>query len=190
MMNTIGERATGPSRYASDYRCPWCGTQCAEVINACIEEMCAALGPAATLCPHCEREFACRLDDTRVVCVGLRSTADQKYLAKVAPLTLTPRERNLLQVVHELVTEQGVMPTYDCLAVEMGTKSRGSICGLMKEIERKGWIEREVGTRAMRFLHPPPMPDFGLEFLGQFDDAGLQAELLASLSDQPKEATA
>lgn len=182
-MDSIKERATGLSRSASDYRCPWCGAQCAEVISACIEEMCAALGPAATTCPHCEREFACRLDDTRVICVGLRSPADQKYLAQVAPLTLTPRELSLLRVVYELVTEQGVMPTYGALAAELGSGSRGTICGLMKTIERKGWIEREAGTRAMRFHHPPPMPDFEVTFGGRFEDARLLAVFQATLDD-------
>lgn len=78
-MDAVFARAKGPRQEivgTDDFPCPWCGRDCAEVFD----------DDPVTTCPHCRREFLCPDEDGRLICVGLISPADQKYLDYLASI--------------------------------------------------------------------------------------------------------
>ncbi|MBK3776343.1 hypothetical protein GAY31_19675 [Azospirillum brasilense] len=74
MADNLFERAKGPRREivgTEDFDCPWCGGDCNEAFD----------DNPVTICPHCGKEFVCPDEKGDLVCVGLLSPADMKYLA-------------------------------------------------------------------------------------------------------------
>ncbi|TWA71854.1 hypothetical protein FBZ84_101120 [Azospirillum baldaniorum] len=68
-------RAKGPRRLVTCTEvvsCPWCSEDAGEAVAAFEEE---------TECPACGKEFTVKGEGGDLVCVGLLSPADMKYLA-------------------------------------------------------------------------------------------------------------
>ncbi|MGF7176504.1 LexA family protein [Azospirillum doebereinerae] len=107
------------------------------------------------------------------------------------PIPLTTKQLEALQVLHELVDQQGMQPTYSQLANELELTAKSSVCRVLHQLCEKGWITLEPHANRIRILHPPPiLPDCEMAFVGCFEDARLLAEFLASLDEHAMEATA
>ncbi len=77
------------------------------------------------------------------------------------PWSLTPRQRQCMQVLQELYDATGMAPSYDELCIELELASKSGVHRLMIELQRRGWIEQAYGKkRAIRILRRVPMPDF------------------------------
>lgn len=59
---------------------------------------------------------------------------------------MTPRERDLVEAIRRL-TVDGIAPTYDELATELGYASKSRIFYLMNALERQGMIRRQASGR-------------------------------------------
>jgi hypothetical protein len=73
-MDEVFARAKGPRKPilgTEDFDCPWCGADCCEAFD----------DNPVTKCVECGKEFVCPDADGELVCVGLLSPADMKYLA-------------------------------------------------------------------------------------------------------------
>ncbi|WP_431861489.1 hypothetical protein [Azospirillum sp.] len=83
MDDDLFARAKGPRRTYPDLQpdeefvCPWCGGTCPWRCSRWREDVHRYI----TVCPSCEREFLCPDERGELVCVGLLSPADMKYLA-------------------------------------------------------------------------------------------------------------
>lgn len=67
-------RAKGPRlaiTCSEQFECPWCRSDCMGAYSH---------DEPVTTCPHCGREFLCPDESGDLVCVGLLSPADVKYL--------------------------------------------------------------------------------------------------------------
>ena len=57
--------------------------------------------------------------------------------------TLTPRLRTVFTFINNYVSlHAGVGPTYAEIATALGVKSRGTVKGLLDQLEDRGWIRR------------------------------------------------
>lgn len=82
------------------------------------------------------------------------------------PIPLTRRQLELLQILHELILVQRLVPTYDDLAIELELAGKSSVCRLVYQLVEKGWVTLEPCRGHIQVLHPPTIiPDFGLELV-------------------------
>jgi SOS-response transcriptional repressor LexA len=54
---------------------------------------------------------------------------------------LTPRQRDCIDAIERL-TVDGVSPTYQALAGELGLGSKSGVFRLLNELEERGWVKR------------------------------------------------
>lgn len=96
------------------------------------------------------------------------------------PVPLTRRQLEVLQVIHELIVVQRLVPTYDDLAIELELAGKSSVCRLVYQLAEKGWVTFEPCRGRLQVLHPPTfIPDFDLEFILSADPVSATAlELL------------
>jgi len=79
-----------------------------------------------------------------------------------AAMGLTQKQRQLMQVLQELVDETGVCPSYRELAREMDLASRSSVHRLVVHLEARGYLRVSPGRqRSLTILRRVPMPDRG-----------------------------
>lgn len=97
---------------------------------------------------------------------------------------LTEPQRQLLQIIQELIDETGVSPTLLELRTEMDEASKSSIHRKLVCLRRRGWIETlPYAARSIRVLHRTDLPDFGQDL--EVTDAGnaFVASLKSGLAD-------
>ena len=81
---------------------------------------------------------------------------------------LTPRQAEILQVIHKLIEETGMPPTRAELARELGFRSVNSAEEHLRALKRKGAIDLVPGTsRGILLKHPVPHEEEGLPVVGR-----------------------
>lgn len=60
---------------------------------------------------------------------------------------MSPREAQVIRFIAKYTEEFGHSPYHDQIAAHLKANSRGFICRLLDNLERKGLIERQYGAR-------------------------------------------
>ncbi|MBI1321316.1 MAG: hypothetical protein GC168_20515 [Candidatus Hydrogenedens sp.] len=82
--------------------------------------------------------------------------------AATVPPAVPPTALGLaaLRVIAELTAATGIAPSYDELSGELDIASKGHLTAIVNGLVERGWIARLPGrARAIRVLHPVPLPD-------------------------------
>ena len=73
-----------------------------------------------------------------------------------APFALTPRQRDVLDMLIAAIDSTGVTPSFQEIADAAGLGSKSEVSRILGAIEQRGWIERQHNrARAIRILHRP-----------------------------------
>ncbi len=74
-------------------------------------------------------------------------------------ISLTPRQREILDCIHRTMTRTGCAPSLEEIARSIGLSSTATVHGHLRQLEARGWIRRtRHKTRAIELLDPPPAP--------------------------------
>jgi len=74
---------------------------------------------------------------------------------------MTPRQRHVLQLVHDALTRTGVSPSLKEMAACTGT-THGAVCRLVQALEAAGYLRRVGGPNSIRSLEVLRLPGKGL----------------------------
>lgn len=73
-----------------------------------------------------------------------------------APFALTPRQREVLDVLIRVHDATGITPSFQEIADEVGLGSKSGVSRIMDALEQRGWIQRLPNfARAIRILRRP-----------------------------------
>jgi SOS-response transcriptional repressor LexA len=73
-----------------------------------------------------------------------------------APFALTPRQREVLDVLITAIDSTGVTPSFQEIADTAGLGSKSEVSRILDALEQRGWIERQHNrARAIRILRRP-----------------------------------
>lgn len=94
---------------------------------------------------------------------------------------LTRTQRDAMRVIQELTVE-GVSPSYEEIAAELGLASKGGVVRLVTLLVDRGYLCRRVGhARSLMVLKPVPMAEDG-EIVALFDAPWLFPAPIAAIS--------
>jgi repressor LexA len=100
---------------------------------------------------------------------------------KTAPLSdglLTPRQREVLELIQRETARDGRPPTYRAIAQELGLQAIGTVQSHLRVLIRKGYLTKDAGkARSLRLAHRSPAQE--IPILGRVP-AGRPLEALES----------
>lgn len=71
----------------------------------------------------------------------------RKQLSIANVSTLTPRQRECFEFIKAFVDENEYAPTLAVIAEALGVASRGNVCLMVAELQKRGLIQRRPGGR-------------------------------------------
>jgi SOS-response transcriptional repressor LexA len=88
---------------------------------------------------------------------------------------LTRVQRETMLIIQELSGPDGLAPSFDEIAHELGLASKSGIVRLVDRLVERGHLARIVGkARSLKVLKPVPVPE-DCEIVNLFDDPDLAA---------------
>jgi SOS-response transcriptional repressor LexA len=91
---------------------------------------------------------------------------------------LTRVQRQTMLIIQELTGPDGLAPSYDEIAHELGLASKSGIVHIVDRLVERGHLARIVGkARSLTVLQPVPVPE-DCEIINLFDDPDLVACLM------------
>jgi SOS-response transcriptional repressor LexA len=101
---------------------------------------------------------------------------------RVPPVGLTALQRDCLLVIEELTAAaNGVAPSFDEIAWELGFSTKSAVARLVAALEARGWLaRRRCSSRSLVVLHPLPLPIPDPPELALTASGVLMAQLLES----------
>lgn len=67
--------------------------------------------------------------------------------------SITPRQKELLQVIYDFLTDTGYPPTFENMRESLGVSSNQSIVDLLDKLRRGGYVKKNTGARSLAITY-------------------------------------
>lgn len=67
--------------------------------------------------------------------------------------SITPRQKELLRVIYDFLTDTGYPPTFENMRESLGVSSNQSIVDLLDKLRRGGYVKKNAGARSLAITY-------------------------------------